>query len=347
MSEQHFQDDPRLRGTFSAEDALPPVEPPSAGFILKLFVIPGLIVTIIVLVWLLFNWLAQMGNDPRHYVKAISRNNEGRWQAAVNLANALNNERGEDFKQLRQDRETVRELAAVLEAEIDDNRLETQLGEKPVTFRMFLCRALGSFEVPEGLPALLKAVNTNRDPRERDVRRSALEGIALLADNVRQADPAHPLESKELTATLLSAASDSDPLIRSSAAYAMGVVGGEQLNAKLRILLEDANPDVRFNAATGLARLGDPLAAGVLMDMLDPAETAGVEVEKEEQSRTFKRALIQFNGLRAVEALVGANPKVDRSQFVPVVEKLLASKPPKNVEMEARKVLRLVNGQSE
>jgi hypothetical protein len=83
------------------------------------------------------------------------------------------------------------------------------------------------------------------------------------------------------------------------------------------------------------------------MDMLDPAETAGVEVEKEEQSRTFKRALIQFNGLRAVETLVGANPKVDRSQFVPVVEQLLASKPPKNVEMEARKVLRLVNGQSE
>jgi uncharacterized protein YjiS (DUF1127 family) len=340
MPEQHFQDDPRLRGTFSVEDALPQVEPPSAGFILKLFVIPGVIVTMIVLVWLLFNWLAQMGNDPANYVRAIRRNNEGRWQAAVNLANALNNERGEGFKQLRRDRQTVRELAAVLDEEIDDDRLETQLDEKPVTFRMFLCRALGSFEVPEGLPALLKAVNTNRDPRERDVRRSALEGIALLADNVRNADPANPLESKELTATLLSAAGDSDPLVRSSAAYAIGIVGGDQLMARLRVLLEDANPDVRYNSATGLARHGDPRAADVLKDMLDPEATAGVEIEKEAQSRAFKQALIQFNGLRAIETLIRTNPAVDRDQFIPAVEKLLASKPPKNVELEARKVLR-------
>lgn len=340
MSEENFQDDPRLRGTFSAEDALPPVEPPSAGFVLKLFVIPGLIVTIIVLVWLLFNWLAQMGNDPRHYVKAIGRNNEGRWQAAVNLANALNNERGEGFQELRRDHETVQELAGVLVEEIDEGRLEDQLGEKPVTFRMFLCRALGSFEVADGLPALLKAVNTNRDPRERDVRRSALEGIALLADNVRRADPAHPLESEELTATLMTAAGDDDPLVRSSAAYAMGVVGGDKLVQRLRSLLEDAHPDVRFNAATGLARDGDPLAAEVLVEMLDPDEKAGVEIEKEEQSRAFKQALVQFNGLRAVEALIVANPKVDRGPFVSAVEKLLASKPPKNIELEAQKLLR-------
>jgi hypothetical protein len=58
----------RTPSTLSPNDALPPVEPPSAGFILQLFVIPGVIVTIIVLVWLLFNWLAQMGNDPQAYV---------------------------------------------------------------------------------------------------------------------------------------------------------------------------------------------------------------------------------------------------------------------------------------
>jgi HEAT repeat protein len=286
-----------------------------------------------------------MGNDPRAYVKAISRNNEGRWQAAVNLANALNNERGEGFEQLRRDRDTVKDLAAVLETELDDRRLETQLDEKSITFRIFLCRALGSFEVPDGLPALLKAVHTNRDPRERDVRRSALEGIALLADNVRRADPAKPLESQELTATLLSAAGDSDPLVRSTAAFAMGVVGGDPLISRLQAMLDDANPDVRFNAATGLARHGDPKAAPVLVEMLDPEEKAGIEVEKEEQSRVFKQALIQFNGVRAVETLIGANPKLDRSQLVTAVEKLLASKPPKNVELEAQKLLRSLHGE--
>ena len=52
------------RPPISADDALPPVEPPSAGFIVQLFVIPGIIVFIIVMIWLLFNWLAQKGNDP-------------------------------------------------------------------------------------------------------------------------------------------------------------------------------------------------------------------------------------------------------------------------------------------
>ena len=73
----------------SPDDALPPVEPPSAGFILQLFFIPGMIVLVIVMIWLLFSWLAHKGNDRDALVKALSRNNEARWQAAFNLANDL------------------------------------------------------------------------------------------------------------------------------------------------------------------------------------------------------------------------------------------------------------------
>ena len=53
---------------FSPDDALPPVEPPSAGFILQLFVVPGVIVVVVIMIWLMFNWLAHMGTDPRSYV---------------------------------------------------------------------------------------------------------------------------------------------------------------------------------------------------------------------------------------------------------------------------------------
>jgi len=42
---------------------LPPVEPPSAGFIIQLFVVPGLIVLAIVGVYLLFGKLATVGQD--------------------------------------------------------------------------------------------------------------------------------------------------------------------------------------------------------------------------------------------------------------------------------------------
>ena len=77
------------RRVVSPDDSLPPVEPPSAAFLVQLFLVPALIVGIIVFVWLAFHWLAQLGNDPEGYVRALKRPSEGRWQAALNLANDL------------------------------------------------------------------------------------------------------------------------------------------------------------------------------------------------------------------------------------------------------------------
>ena len=41
---------PQRPAPISPNDALPPVEPPSAGFIVQLFVIPAVIVAIIIIV---------------------------------------------------------------------------------------------------------------------------------------------------------------------------------------------------------------------------------------------------------------------------------------------------------
>ena len=79
-------------------DSLPPVEPPSAAVLVQLFLVPGLIVAIIVCVWLAFHWLAHLGNDPQAYVRTLRRDNEGRWQAALNLANDLRGPGGSAFK---------------------------------------------------------------------------------------------------------------------------------------------------------------------------------------------------------------------------------------------------------
>jgi hypothetical protein len=43
--------------------SLPPVEPPTATFILQLFLIPLTIVASVVVLWLLFSWMAHMGRD--------------------------------------------------------------------------------------------------------------------------------------------------------------------------------------------------------------------------------------------------------------------------------------------
>src|SRR5205085_9763620 len=119
-----------------------------------------------------------------------------------------------------------------------------------------------------------KAAVQERDPVEVEVRFSALEAIAALADNCgttafqnnkevmelllaasrEQADdPAPPPESSDGTPTLYRPHSE----IRAVAAYALGVIGGDQAESRLRMMLVDGYPNARYNAATGLARSGD------------------------------------------------------------------------------------------
>src|SRR3712207_7043190 len=50
-----------------------------------------------------------------------------------------------------------------------------------------------------------------------------------------------------------------------------------------------------------LARHGDAAATEVLVEMLDPEETAGLEIEEEEQARDQKRSKIVSNALRSEE----------------------------------------------
>lgn len=311
MSQSGYQ-----RPPVSADDALPPVEPPSAGFILQLFVIPGIIVFIIVMIWLLFNWLATKGNDPAAFVRELSKNNANRWQAAVNLADALRQSRGEGPDSLKNNKQLAAQVADVLAAEIKSGSLE----KDSLELRIFLCRALGEFRVNVGLPVLVKAAETRRDAKEDPVRCAALSAIALLAQNAPPPDAA--LE-KQREQVLLEASRDEDKLVRSTAAFAMGVVGGEALLARLRDMLGDSYPDARYNAATGLARHGDPAAVEVLAEMLDPEETAGIQIEENEQAREYKRALVIVNGLRAARQLV-AHESADDPQAIAALEKSAA-----------------------
>src|SRR5262249_26758471 len=262
--------DPHATKTFAPDDALPPVEPPSAGFLVQLFVIPGVIVTIIVVVWLLFHWLAAMGNDPREYVRKLGGNNEVRWQAAVNLAGALH---GQAAKDITQDAEVAGELGQILDEEIKTGSMD----ERPINMRIYLCRALGEFHVDAAIAPLLRALSTQRDPAEIDVQRAAVHGLATLAVNLRKADPSW--RSSELVAAMLAASKSDDDLLRAESAFALGVLDDPQALARLDAMLDDTHPDARFNAATGLARHGKFAAMPVLLEMVNPDQTLALKEE--------------------------------------------------------------------
>jgi HEAT repeat protein len=305
------------RPTLSPDDALPRVEPPTGAFIVQLFVVPAIIVMVIVCIWVLFNWLAHMGSDPRQYLEQIRKQNANSWIAAHNLAEELRTKPA-----LRRDADVARELGHMLDESVESGRSN----KDDVQVRVFLCRALGEFHVSDGLPALIKAAQTQRREEDLDVRRSALEAIALLVSHVREnASSALPLDESQVVPTVLDASREEHAALREGAAYALGVIGGEKANSRLAEMLADAQPNVRFNAATGLARQGREESIEVLLEMLNVSDLEGVAEEEGTKAQDFKRALIAINGLRAASQLVDARPELDRSELERAVEQLLAS----------------------
>jgi HEAT repeat protein len=131
--------------------------------------------------------------------------------------------------------------------------------------------------------------------------------------------------------------------LRTVAAVALGVIGGDENLDKLRAMLDDTNPDVRYNAAVRLAQRGDAAAAPTLVEMLDQQETAGVDIEKNKEMRPFKRALITINALRATGQLSEKNDVADLGPLKNAVEKLLAGDASGEMRIEATSTLRQIN----
>ena len=290
------------RRAMTQDDSLPPVEPPSAGFLVQLFLVPAIIVGIIVAVWVAFHWLAQMGNDPEGYLKALRRQTEGRWQAALNLANDL---RGQGGAALKQDAALATALAGILGDEVSSGRPKAAGygGEQSRALCEYLCRALGEFAVPEAAPALVARAADATDPR---TARAAVEALAVLAANLAAADRGFA-DPAAVTAAVLDASRGDDAGLRSAAAFALGVIGGDAAQDRLAVLAADAAEDVRFNAATALARQGRPEAWPVVTEMLALPDVAATPGDEAARSDRYRRVLVVVNALKAVGLLVDAS----------------------------------------
>lgn len=312
------QADAETSSALRPEELLPPVDEPSAGFILQLFVLPALIVIVIVAVWVMFNWLVhRTSTRPEDLIQGLQQGpSVARWQKASELADMLRNDR---FKEFRRDAKSAAQLARILNREIDGAENADGMSEENVTLRYYMARALGTFEVNEGIDVLLKAATTARDPKEQFVRHGALEAIAMRAYNLQQLKPPSQLEHPELISTLVKLSSDDDALVRKRVAYALGQIGTPAALEQLRVMVDDPHGDTRYNAALALAHHGDLLAIATLAEMLGLEEPASVEEETNEQDRALKRAVIFTNALAAVEKLRASHPEGD---FAPIVESL-------------------------
>lgn len=329
---------PQPAGKRMPDDALPKVEPPGAGFIMQLFLIPLIIVMIIVMVWLMFSWLAHLGSDPQKLVEQIAVGDKYGWQKAATLADLLRNP---EYEHLKTDPELVAALSGALTKQLEQGD-EGYDAENRRLLRVFICRALGEFYLDDALPALLAAA-TQGDEQDIGVRRTAVESIAVLTRNL---GPEKFRDNPEVLAALQQSATarpdsgvDKDNAygdLRSTAAYALGVLGGREALDRLALVLSDNYVNARYNAATGLARHGDARCLPVLTEMLDPENEEAIEDETTELAKDWKRSLVQKNGLAAAEMLTKANPGADYTPLAAALEKLMqASQTPAAVRQRA------------
>ena len=329
---------------------LPPVEPPSAGFIMQLFLVPGLIVAAVIAVWALFGKLSTSEQDWRQLVAEVRSNNEHRrWRGATGLAQMLRSdvELGESGNQLSTNPQVAKELATLLVELLNEPAQDEELTSQ----QSFLARTLGWLDsLEDSVPALIQATD---EKYETIVRSDALRSIALIAGRAK--DNEQPLDRPEITERLIEVSQDSDPLIRQVCAFTLGLIPGDRVDQRLRVLAEDRDANTRINAAMGMSRRGMPEAFDALIALLksanepvNPTTMEGdTEVEKKIRARSQENMnqVVLGNTLTALRDLADAITDEQRQQAVAICKSLSEDASNIKIRIEAGTTLRALSGE--
>jgi len=307
-----------------ANDAdLPPVQPPSAGFIIQLFLVPGLIVLVVVGVWALFGKMASGEQNWRRLVEEIRQKNpHRRWRGAMGLAQLLqaDQQQGAEGENLAENPEVATALTDMFREELESK------SRKPddIAQQAFLARALGMLDAHEiVLPALQDGMRPAGDAEARkEIRKNAIASVAVIAGRAKKRDaaaldvrsdrlqpvirpaeaghyePAVPgprlrkvVEFASLLDDVETVSHDDDPLIRQLGAFTLGLLPSPRSRRRLEVLLADADKKTRVNAAIGLARQnstrGLPVFESVLSSADSKEQAAAREVPGEKRTRRY------------------------------------------------------------
>ena len=194
---------------------LPPVEPPSAGFVVQLFVIPAVVVVVVIIVWLLFGKLAGGERDAMEYVRQL-RSPTANWRHAFELASLIQHD-----PKIGSDPVLLGELTDLLSHELDQPDEDPKLTQ-------YVALTLGAFQTLEArtqsgqsvdpLVPLARAL----DPKyETPIRIAAAASLAKQAARLNG-----QLDDPDAIKALGEAAATGEPEVRQMAVYALGFFGG-------------------------------------------------------------------------------------------------------------------------
>ncbi len=290
------------------DQLLPPVQPPSAGFIVQLFVVPAVIVMVIIGVYLLFGQLASGEADWRQLVTNVrSENAHVRWRSALDLAQVLQDDafRKDKGQHLASSPEVAQALTGVL----TDLLLKTNPTEEETQQTIFMLKAVGLLDLPEtAVPVLLSAVEGTRD---REIRKQALNSLAVICGRA-YVDRQQPVAIPELTSRIIEVSQESELLSRHQATFILGTLTSPEARERLGALLEDSDQMTRVNAAVGFARQnstqGIPVIERLFVEAAEWTLDPSAVKTDEQATQHFERVMLVTNGMLAVQNLA---PQLD------------------------------------
>ena len=259
----------------------------------QFFLIPLVVVTVAVGVYLGFRSLMVDSRTPQEYLTEIrSGGRERQWPAAYELSRLM------DDQKTRRDKLLAIELVKAFD--------EAKNGDPRV--RKYLALAIGRLDPPlpsDAVAVLLKSLDDPQKAWTPDLW-SRINGwtdemneahISTIWALGASGDPGVAARLQPLYAS-------SDGGIRKIVVYALGALPGETQIDTLRTALQDTAPDVRWNAAVALARHNRHEGVAVLRQMLDRPyveQTVTRAVRQDEDRDPI--ADVMISGLRAAATL--------------------------------------------
>ena len=316
-------------------EMLPPVEPPSAKFIVQLFVVPGLIVAVIVGVWLLFGKLASAEQDWQALVADMKSSNEHRrGRGAMGLAQALaaDGNSTADGPRLATNPQVAQELSSFLAETLKSSSQEPAV----IAQQDFLTRTLGYLDAPQFvLPVLCEAMQESRD---HEVRKNAVISVARIAH--RASERHEPLSDQGIVEALTIVSRDADPLMRSTATFALGFFPLDLVRQSLTVLLADLDANTRANAAVAFTRHSSLDGVPVLRDILKTAATTKTPAPPGDSAPIATTA-----ALKAVRDLAPLIDGATRAEIIRDVETISSGYPEARIRFDAAQTLAKIRSQ--
>lgn len=186
---------------------LPPVQPPSGRFIAQLFVVPGAIILVVVVIVIGLSYLGKRERRPELFLQQLDSDNPDiRWRGANDLAQILKRPEpatlrwkadakfaldlvvrlDQAYQNLLAEEKTI---AGEIERSTDKDKeaLWGKLRDKR-NYISFLSSALGDFHVPVGAPLLCAILQHDISPDLKGntlQRRKALWSLMNMGENVK------------------------------------------------------------------------------------------------------------------------------------------------------------------